>query len=672
MIGEKLVRAGIITKDQRDEALEFQDKTGEPFGDALLRLGHLTEERLLHILGLEFNTKFISTERLSRLAVPDKVIGNFPRSLAEHHSVFPVVVDWDKSTVSVVCGTNIEQQVLDMVSQLCGFKEVQAYVAVASAVRALINKHYHGDARAFDEAATTPHAGSSGSHPRVQAEPRQSSGNHPKVSAKPGTDEEPAARRATGPHDQVGPPSIELDHSAPAGTVGHIAEPPEARITAEGRESPLAELETIPLDAPRTVIGPGVKPVMAPKRSDAGPPAAAPRAPAAAPRAPAGPPPATPREISAPPVVSTGATRGIDSVLTALVQQGGSDLHLSSGQPPKMRMDGDIRPLPGHDTPLSSEDIDRLMRPAAPDHIQEQYDADGDADFAHEVPGMARFRMNWFRNIRGEAAVMRTIPTKVPTLEELGFPPVLKSLCELSKGLVVVTGPTGSGKSTTLAAMVDYINRKKSHHIITIEDPVEFVHHTHNCLINQREVHTHTESFARALRAALREDPDIVLVGEMRDLETVHIAIETAETGHLVFGTLHTTTAPSTVDRIIDQFPADRQSQIRVMLSESLRGVLAQTLCKRKEGGRVAAMEILVVNHAISNLIREGKTYQIPSIMQTSKGSGMQTMIVSLLELVEQGVITAEEAVAKAVDQTAMAAALENAGYTVKVVDVTR
>ncbi len=370
---------------------------------------------------------------------------------------------------------------------------------------------------------------------------------------------------------------------------------------------------------------------------------------------------------TSPATPKTGRERNVarlNSILTRLVKAGGSDLHLSSGEPPQIRLDGDIVPLPGFKSELGSRHIDALMRSVAPPHIVEEYDEDGDADFAHQVDGVARFRRNWFRNIRGQGAVMRTIPSVVPSLEDLGFPPVIQNLCDLTKGLVLVTGPTGSGKSTTLAAMVDYINQNKRYHIVTIEDPVEFVHSTGKCLMNQREVNTHAKSFSRALRAALREDPDIVLVGEMRDLETVHIAIETAETGHLVLGTLHTTTAPSTVDRIIDQFPSDQQAQIRVMLAESLKGVVSQMLCKKIGGGRAACLEILVVNAAISNLIREGKTFQIASIMQTSKGSGMQTQAKAMLDLVKEGVITPEEAVLKSVDQALMIQALESAGIS--------
>ena len=260
--------------------------------------------------------------------------------------------------------------------------------------------------------------------------------------------------------------------------------------------------------------------------------------------------------------------------------------------------------------------------------------------------------MFWQRGNIG--AVFRVIPSKILSAETLGLSQHVLGLCQLTKGLVLVTGPTGSGKSTTLCAMVDYINRNRADHIITIEDPIEFVHRNDKCLVNQREVHSHTRSFKDALRAALREDPDVILVGELRDLETIAIAIETAETGHLVFGTLHTTTAASTVDRVIDQFPTDRQAQIRVMLSESLRGVIAQTLCKKVGGGRVAALEVLLVNSAISNLIREGKTFQINSMMQVGRAQGMVTLNDTLGDLVKRGQITPEEALLRAVDKPGM------------------
>ncbi len=266
---------------------------------------------------------------------------------------------------------------------------------------------------------------------------------------------------------------------------------------------------------------------------------------------------------------------------------------------------------------------------------------------------------------KGIGGVFRIIPSDIMTAEDLNLSKHILDLCQLSKGLVVVTGPTGSGKSTTLCAMVDYINRDREDHIITIEDPIEFTHENQKCLVNQREVHNHTSSFKDALRAALREDPDILLVGEMRDLETISIAIETAETGHLVFGTLHTTTAASTVDRIIDQFPADRQQQIRVMLSESLRGVIAQTLLPKIGGGRIAALEVLIVNPAISNLIREGKTFQIPSAMQTGKNKGMVMLNDSLIELCKKGIVEPKDAYIKAVDKPGFEALLERNGLKI-------
>jgi twitching motility protein PilT len=285
-----------------------------------------------------------------------------------------------------------------------------------------------------------------------------------------------------------------------------------------------------------------------------------------------------------------------------------------------------------------------------------------DADYAYEIKGLARFRVNVFQDRNGVGSVMRQIPIEVLSAEKLGLPKACYDMCWLSKGLVLVTGPTGSGKSTTLAAMIDFINKNRSDHIITIEDPVEFVHQNQKCLVNQREVGLHTKSFKNALRAALREDPDIVLVGEMRDLETISIAIETAETGHLVFGTLHTTTAVSTVDRIIDQFPSDRQAQIRVMLSESLKGVVAQNLVPKIGGGRVAAQEILLGTHAVAALIRDGKTFQLPSVMQTSKNVGMVTMNDALMVLVQKKLVDPKDAYIKAVDKSGFAAMLKNAG----------
>lgn len=350
----------------------------------------------------------------------------------------------------------------------------------------------------------------------------------------------------------------------------------------------------------------------------------------------------------------------INKYLNLMFQEGCSDLHLSSLNPPLYRKDGDIVHL--HGLPrMMPEQVEALIYPIMPDRNYVEFQERWDTDFAHEIPGVGRFRVNCFMDRMGPGAVMRIIPSDILTAEELNLPKSVLDLCWLNKGLVVVTGPTGSGKSTTLAAIIDYINRNRAAHIITIEDPIEFVHPNKKCLLNQREVGLHTKSFKNALRAALREDPDIVLVGEMRDLETIAIAMETAETGHLVFGTLHTNTAPSTVDRIIDQFPADRQAQIRTMLSESLKAVIAQTLCKKTQGGRIAALEILLCNHAMSNLIREGKTFQIASMMSTSKGMGMITLNDSLLELVQKRTVTAEEAYIKAIDKTGFKSMLDRA-----------
>jgi twitching motility protein PilT len=320
-----------------------------------------------------------------------------------------------------------------------------------------------------------------------------------------------------------------------------------------------------------------------------------------------------------------------------------SDLHLKSGKVPFVRVDGSMLPLPGR-PPLDPQALEALVQPIMPERNRAEFAEANDTDFAYELTGKARMRCNVFRDMAGVGAVFRQIPSKILTAKDLNLPKPILDFCELDKGFVVVTGPTGSGKSTTLAAMVDYINENRDDHVITVEDPIEFVHRDKRCLVNQREVGAHTRGFKAALRAALREDPDIVLVGEMRDLETVAIAIETAETGHLVFGTLHTNTAASTVDRIIDQFPTDRQAQIRMMLAESLRGVVAQTLLRRKGGGRVAALEILVVTPAVSNLIREGKTFQINSVMQTGRSLGMQTISDAMIELVKGGVVEPQEA----------------------------
>ena len=345
---------------------------------------------------------------------------------------------------------------------------------------------------------------------------------------------------------------------------------------------------------------------------------------------------------------------------------GASDLHLCVGSPPMIRKDGHMDALDPSAPALTTDDIDSLLAPIMPDRNRTEFSERHDTDFAYEIPDLARFRANAFFDRKGPGAVFRIIPTKILTAEQLGLSQYLLQLCHLNKGLVLVTGPTGSGKSTTLCALIDYINRNRQDHIITIEDPIEFVHQNQKCLINQREVRTHTDSFKDALRAALREDPDIVLVGELRDLETVAIAIETAETGHLVFGTLHTTTAASTVDRVIDQFPSDRQAQIRIMLSESLRGVIAQNLCRKIGGGRVAALEVLMVTQGVSNLIREGKTFQIPSMMQVGKNVGMVTLNEALMELVTKKLVAPDEALSKAVDKAGFEALLKRGGHGVE------
>ena len=353
----------------------------------------------------------------------------------------------------------------------------------------------------------------------------------------------------------------------------------------------------------------------------------------------------------------------IDGLFRLMCEAGASDLHLSVGVPPLIRKDGGMQPLDPAAPVLDAGTVVRLLDPITPEKNKHEFSERHDTDFAYEIAGLARFRANIFMDRKGKGAVFRVIPSKILTAEQLGLSPAILNLCKLNKGLVVVTGPTGSGKSTTLCGMIDYINRNRKDHIITIEDPIEFVHENKECAINQREVHNHTMSFKNALRAALREDPDIILVGEMRDLETVAIAIETAETGHLVFGTLHTTTAASTVDRVIDQFPADRQAQIRVMLSESLKGVISQTLCKKIGGGRVAALEILIVTSAVSNLIREAKTFQIQSMMQVGKAIGMVTLNDALTELVTKKLVAPEEAYAKAIDKTGMETMLKRVGF---------
>jgi twitching motility protein PilT len=337
----------------------------------------------------------------------------------------------------------------------------------------------------------------------------------------------------------------------------------------------------------------------------------------------------------------------IDAFFKMMHELGASDLHLSSGSQPIIRLRGDLQRIKFKI--LEHEELKKMLFEITPERKIKEFEESGDVDFAYEVPGLARYRANFFMQKRGLAAVFREIPQKILTLDELGLPPVLKSLAMLPKGLVLVTGPTGSGKSTTLAAVVDYVNRIRKDHILTIEDPIEFVHESVNCLINQREVGRDTQSFHAALRGALREDPDIILVGEMRDLETIQLAIEAAETGHLVFGTLHTISASKTIDRIIEVFPAEMQGQIRSGLADSLRAVVAQNLFKRMDKpGRVAALEILIATPAVRNLIRENKIFQINSTIETGRKFGMQALDDAIMKLLKDGVIDAEQAYNKA------------------------
>jgi twitching motility protein PilT len=340
----------------------------------------------------------------------------------------------------------------------------------------------------------------------------------------------------------------------------------------------------------------------------------------------------------------------IDAFFKLMHEQNASDLHLMAGQPPALRIHGDVERVKYK--VLENDELRAMLYEIAAEDKVKTFEETGDVDFGYEIPGLARYRANFFMQKNGVGAVFREIPSNIMTCEQLGLPPVMAKLASLPRGLVIVTGPTGSGKSTTLAAIIDEANRLRADHIITIEDPIEFVHKSRGCLVNQREVGLHTKSFAAALRGALREDPDIILVGEMRDLTTMSLAIEAASTGHLVFSTLHTTSAPKTVDRIVEVFPAEEQGQIRSTLADGIRAIISQTLFKRiDKKGRAPAMEILIATPAVRNLIREGKSHQIPSAVQTGKKYGMQLLDDAIMELYNKGRISAEDAYMKANDK---------------------
>ena len=340
----------------------------------------------------------------------------------------------------------------------------------------------------------------------------------------------------------------------------------------------------------------------------------------------------------------------IDAFFKLMNEQGASDLHLTSGQPPALRIRGEIERIKYK--VLDSDDLREMLYEIAPEQKIKSFEENGDIDFGYEIPGLARYRANFFMQKNGVGAVFREIPSAIMTAEQLGLPEVVSKLATLPRGLILVTGPTGSGKSTTLAAVVDVANRARKDHIITVEDPIEFVHQSQSCIVNHREVGVHTNSFSTALRGALREDPDIILVGEMRDLETISLAVEAASTGHLVFSTLHTSSAYKTVDRVIEVFPSSEQPLIRSTLSDGLRAVIAQVLFKRIDRkGRVVALEILIANPAVRNLIREAKTHQIPSMIQTGKKYGMILLDDSIMTLYTKGMISAEEAYSKANDK---------------------
>ncbi len=349
----------------------------------------------------------------------------------------------------------------------------------------------------------------------------------------------------------------------------------------------------------------------------------------------------------------------IDAFFKLMDETGASDLHLVAGAQPILRVRGELERVK-YD-PFDSDELKGMLYEIAPEFKVKIFEETGDVDFGYEIPGVARYRANFFNQKNGVAAVFRQIPSTILTADQLGLPPILTKFAMLQRGMVLVTGPTGSGKSTTLAAIVDHANKNRKDHILTVEDPIEFVHQSNSSLVNHREVGLHTKSFASALRGALREDPDIILVGEMRDLETIELALTAAATGHLVFGTLHTPSAPKTIDRVIDVFPAGQQNQIRNTLSEGLKGVVAQNLFKRiDKKGRVAALEILVVTPAISNLIREAKTFQIPGMLQVGKKFGMQTLDDAIMDLLNKKMISPEEAYDKANDKNKFKPLLKN------------
>lgn len=349
----------------------------------------------------------------------------------------------------------------------------------------------------------------------------------------------------------------------------------------------------------------------------------------------------------------------IDAFFKLMNEKGASDLHLMAGQQPVLRIDGDLERVKYK--PLDNDTLKAMLYEIAPEERIKVFEETGDVDFAYEIPGLARYRANFFQQRNGVGAVFREIPSEIRTCDQLGFPPVIKRLATLPRGLVLVTGPTGSGKSTTLAAIIHEANITRKDHILTIEDPIEFVHKSEKAIINQREVGIHTRSFSAALRGALREDPDILLVGEMRDLETISLAIEASATGHLVFATLHTTSAAKTVDRIIEVFPMNQQEQVRNTLADGIRAVISQTLFRRIDRrGRVAALEIMIATPAVRNLIREGKTFQIPSMIQTGKKYGMQTLDDSIMELMKKGIISPDDAYMKCVEKARFMPFLKN------------